>query len=81
MIENDKRLPSYIEAESLFCKCCEKECQSKRAGCKEWREYFVKNWNENISTYDPGQQQEKIFRYEHPDLIREGIVFMGGDGE
>lgn len=63
-----------------FCTGCEKRCSVSGLGCKDWRNYFVKNWNEKI--YVPPvkpvvYEGPMVFRYEHPDLVREGIVFEG----
>lgn len=61
---------------SPFCVNCDKECRSGwLPGCQEWREYWVKNWNKNICRKPPEEQNTKYFRYEHPDLVREGIGF------
>ena len=73
--DQHKELPDVI---SPFCENCGTDCANQRVGCFRWREYFVRNWNENIyvppaNTADPGRRQ--VFRYEHPDLVREGIVF------
>ena len=50
-------------------------------GCLRYREYFVKNWNDNICAKPKEVPKPKnvkeYFRYEHPDLEREGIVFEG----
>lgn len=61
---------------SPFCENCGKkeDCWN---GCSGWKDYFVKNWNDNISK-SPKQKTEEVqevFRYEHPDLVREGIVW------
>ena len=62
------------------CRGCEKECPGDGGGqgCKVWRDWFVKNWNEKIrirpklqAPVEDGKRQ--FFRYEHPDLVREGI--------
>jgi hypothetical protein len=74
-----ERHATYIDAESPFCeKCCNHDCATLAFGCKKWREYFVKNWNENIYRSQPAARPVNVvFRYEHPDLVREGIVFEG----
>ena len=65
---------------SPFCEGCQKECTRVAYGCEEYRAWFVKNWNQNIHVppvkpvVDEGR---KVFRYEHPDLVRGGIVFEG----
>ena len=75
-----ERHATYIDAESPFCEKCEvKDCATKDFGCKMWRKYFVKNWDENICRKDRPQPRpaDVVFRYEHPDLVREGIVWAG----
>ena len=68
---------------SDFCKDCKKDCPGSGSdGCEEWQEYFKKYWNQNICIA-PKKPEPKpmvaegpqVFRYEHPDLVREGIVF------
>lgn len=48
-------------------------------GCLKYREWFVKNWNDNICAKPKEVPKPKnvkeYFRYEHPDLEREGIAF------
>lgn len=72
-----------MEIKSPFCEKCQKFCPgSGSCGCEEWQEYFQKNWNENICIA-PKKPEPKpavkeglqVFQYEHPDLVREGIVF------
>ncbi len=67
---------------SPFCEGCDKDCPGKSSrGCDEWKEYFQKNWNANICIAPKKPEQktaaagQQVFRYEHPDLIREGIVW------
>lgn len=65
---------------SPFCEGCTEACR-EGVGCERWRQYYVTNWDQNISIAkhvpkeDPGAR--RVFRYEHPDLVREGIVFEG----
>ena len=68
---------------SPFCTGCEKECPRKNSGgCEEWKEYFLNNWNQNIHIPPPKPEPVEdpntpmVFRYEHPDLVREGIVWQ-----
>lgn len=65
---------------SPFCEGCQKKC-SASFGCEEYREWFVKNWNQNISIAKPDVKKEPakpmVFCYEHPDLVREGIAWTG----
>ena len=73
-----KHLPSYIDAESPLCQNCKKkECCNIADGCVQWKECFVKNWNRNIcrAVKQMVRPAEQVFRYEHPDLVREGIVW------
>lgn len=61
-----------------FCEGCDKgSCQTVPNGCREWRKWFVENWNEYIciKPKEPEPRKREVFRYEHPDLVREGIVF------
>ena len=55
------------------CNNCDRVCPD--GGCKAWREWFPENWNENISIAPKEPRDKLFFRYEHPDLVREGIVF------
>jgi hypothetical protein len=60
--------------ENSFFECDSQEDDS----CDGWEEQFIKNWNEKIYYPKPPQKPEPkkmVFRYEHPDLVREGIVF------
>ena len=51
-------------------------------GCKAWEKYFIDNWNKNImKSIGNHKKQRQFFRYEHPDLVREGIVFEHEQGE
>ena len=65
-----------------FCRDCPRDqrndCPGR--GCAAWQENFRKNWDENIHVPKPDRSAEEkpeVFRYEHPDLVREGIVFVG----
>ena len=63
------------EPRSKFCQGCERVCPSRGVGCGQWREWFARNWNQNIHVFcpEPEYNGQAKFRYEHPDLIREGI--------
>ena len=77
--EKTERHGSYINSESPICSSCsEKDCPTKAFGCFKWREYFVNNWNKNICRKGRPDVKAKgnIFCYEHPDLVREGIVWQ-----
>lgn len=63
-----------------FCRNCPKEHENDcpGRGCAAWQENFRKNWDKNIHVRKPEPPAEvkpQVFRYEHPDLVREGIVF------
>lgn len=78
--KEEERHPTFIDSESPYCKNCDiDDCDRMAFGCKKWREYFVKNWNENIcrNGRPTPRPADVVFRYEHPDLVREGIVFEG----
>lgn len=61
---------------SPFCEGCTITCPGNRTGCLKWREYYVKNWNQNICRKPkPKIAKREVFQYEHPDLVREWIVF------
>lgn len=66
-------------SENPICLACERNyCPGNDIGCKQWRDSWIKNWNENICIHIPEkkeQQKREVFQYEHPDLVREGIVF------
>ena len=54
------------------------ECPIGAMGCKEWRVWFQKHWDEFIHQYLKSETEKKgreFFQYEHPDLQREGIVW------
>ena len=63
-----------------FCESCtEKACPNNGIGCRPWREWFTENWNNNIHRKKPVAESNvpMVFCYEHPDLVREGIVWAG----
>ena len=78
-----KRHKEEIEQRTGFCLGCEKACPNRGNGCDFWKSHFIKNWNQNISTSKKLRRNRpeeetvgrETFVYEHPDLIREGIVF------
>jgi hypothetical protein len=65
---------------SPFCEGCTEKCR-EGVGYERWQQYYVTNWNQNISIAKPVLKEDpgarRVFRYEHPDLVREGIVFEG----
>lgn len=70
-------------SESPFCRNCTRDdCPTNGDGCKAWETYFIDNWNKNImKLWKNHKKQRQFFRYEHPDLVREGIVFEHEQGE
>lgn len=62
--------------------CSKKPCPASGSGCPAYRKAWVENWNKHIYfpkkaapvVQDPNKKE--YFRYEHPDLIREGICFI-----
>jgi hypothetical protein len=81
VIAKDKRRRKE-ERKSLvspFCEGCTEACR-KGVGCERWQQYYVTNWDKNIRVAKPVEVKPEpegpmVFRYEHPDLVREGIVF------
>lgn len=62
--------------ESRYCNGCTKNCANSM-GCADWKNWFVKNWNEKISRSPKLKKERPVrvtWKYEHPDLIREGLV-------
>ena len=83
-VDKEKERPGqYISSESPFCRNCTRDdCPTNGDGCKAWETYFIDNWNKNImKTIGNHKKQRQFFRYEHPDLVREGIVFEHEQGE
>lgn len=78
--QNARLRREKIKTGSEFCKGCTEKCR-EGFGCDRWRQYFVNNWNQNISIARPvvkkAPEEKQYFRYEHPDLVKEGIVFDG----
>ena len=66
---------------SPFCEGCKTGCRNTAIGCDEYRAWWEKNWNQNICVAPkkpeskPAAEGPQVFRYEHPDLVREGVVF------
>ena len=78
--ETMRRFISELRKGSEFCKECVRECSGNGMGCKDWQKYYTENWNKNIHVPPVKpvvQEGPMVFRYEHPDLVREGIVFEG----
>lgn len=72
---------------SPFCEGCKTGCRNTAVGCDEYRAWWKKNWDQNIRVAKPVKvkpvevkpepEGPMVFRYEHPDLVREGIVWSG----
>ena len=66
---------------SPFCEGCKTGCRKTSVGCDEYRAWWKNNWDQNICIAQQVPKQDsgarRVFRYEHPDLVREGIVFYG----
>ena len=61
----DKKAEDVV---SPICEGCTSQTSAcDTAGCQKYREYFVKK---------PEEDTQKIFRYEHPDLVRDGLCFI-----
>jgi hypothetical protein len=74
-------MQANVSNESAFCVGCTKRqnpelCQ----GCNEYREWYIKNWDERIHVDLNGwiakaqisdRDKDSKFRYEHPDIERE----------
>ncbi len=58
-----------------LCRRCPKKtgCCRREAGCNAWYENFAAYWNKHI--HREVVLPPEVYRYEHPDLTREGIVF------
>lgn len=77
-VDKEKERPGqYIDSESPFCRNCTRDdFPTNGDGCKAWETYFIDNWNKNImKSIGNHKKRRQFFRYEHPDLVREGIVF------
>ena len=72
-------MDEYYSIESTFCKRCGIKKRHCLDGCSEWKQWWIKNWNTNICvkpvTEEPPKREK--FKYEHPDLVREGITWTG----
>lgn len=76
--ERSEKFRTDMATSNDFCRNCTIECGG--VGCAEWKEWFKNNWNRNIhvSPVKPVVVEgPMVFRYEHPDLVREGIVWSG----
>ena len=78
--DNRRRKEERKKLVSPFCEGCTTGCTNTAIGCDEYRAWFAKNWNQNIRVAKPAEVKPEpegpmVFRYEHPDLVREGIVF------
>lgn len=53
------------------CETCQGECNTPQYGCKYWKNWFLRTWNENICRFPLEQKTRQVFTYEHPDRVRE----------
>lgn len=54
----------------IFCKNCP-QCTYPN-GCAAWKLWWTENWNRNIFRgKKPIPRKREVFKYEHPDLVRE----------
>ena len=65
------------QRESRYCRDCKEKCPGNGIGCSAWKKWFIENWNRNICTNPRAETNAVVFAYEHPDLIREGLVWRG----
>lgn len=65
---------------SPFCADCQRICPVSKNGCEGYHSYYVENWDRNICRKPKEAPQapkgREFFRYEHPDLVREGIAWQ-----
>lgn len=66
---------------NINCSNCEEAmCTDPGRGCSAYRRAWIENWNKHIyfkKSEQPVDRNVTRFRYEHPDLEREGITFNG----
>lgn len=77
---NHKREQRKLMQMASFCRNCPRDQRNDcpRRGCAAWQENFRQNWDKNIHVPKPNKPEKtkpEVFCYEHPDLVREGIVF------
>lgn len=60
-----------------YCRGCKEKCPGSGIGCSAWKKWFIENWNRNICKNPRTETNTVAFAYEHPDLVREGIVWRG----
>ena len=73
-----RRFTDQLKYGSVFCADCKRDCPSHGHGCNDWKTYFKDNWNKKIHVPPVKPvvpEGPMVFCYEHPDLVREGIVF------
>lgn len=76
-MERERRKAERAANPVAICRECDEKCEESH-GCKRWRDWFVQNWNQNISIspkLKTPAERRKVFCYEHPDMVREGITF------
>ena len=60
-----------------MCRNCPKDCVGQ-TGCYAWEQNFKEEWNRTTELIKVALEAKRprgkmFFRYEHPDLVREGI--------
>lgn len=50
------------------CNNCQSDCNKN--GCAVWRKWFIDWWNEMVYI-GPKPKPREVYRYEHPDRLRE----------
>ena len=78
--KRDKTKP-HSPDNSYFCERKPAYLQDGKNRGESWKEKFIRDWNERIYRPDPELQAKEpaknVWQYEHPDLVREGIVWTG----
>jgi hypothetical protein len=72
----EREEPTEKPQEGVCAKCPYDVCVNISQGCLQWRQEFESNWNRKICRKKKEERKDnrEYFRYEHPDLVREGIV-------
>lgn len=75
MIMSENKPSHFVDVVSPFCEGCTRVCPDEARGCAEYKKWFAENWNKHISAASAAKPRvREFFRYEHPDLVREGIT-------
>ena len=74
---NEKEATEIAEPNNWICKDCKtQKCKQIGRGCERYTKAWIENWNKNIHRKKPEDPRKRmVFRYEHPDLVRERIVW------